>query len=267
MQTTHRRPRRLVLATVGAALSAGSVSSAASAHDFFLKPAAFSVAPGAVLSVDATVSGAFPGLLNPVSMERVRELRVSGGGKRASLEAAGVGAKSLKLRFHGHEPGWAVLSIRTVTREVEYPEDRIGGIMEEYEVGPEAVRAVAALQAPRVLKVDSSRFAKSMVCVGRCEAPGEAARPVGHDLEFVAVAGAPNAFRLLSEGRPLADYPVAAVGLDGERRRLRTTGGGVIALPSGTKGPVMLFASVMTPPAAAGARFALKLASLTVEAR
>lgn len=263
--TRHRR-WRAAFACAGAAFAALSAS-AASAHDFFLRPAAYTIAPGSVLSVDATVSAAFPELLNPVSMDRVRELRVSSGGKRASLEAAGVGARSLKLRFHGRESGWAVLSIRTVTREVEYPEDRIGGIMEEYEVGPEAVRAVAALQAPRVLKVASSRFAKSLVCVGRCESIGEAARPVGHDLEFVAALGAPNAFRLLAGGKPLADYPVAVVGPDGERRRLRTTGGGGIELPSGTKGPVMLFASVMTPPTAAGARFALKLASLTVEAR
>lgn len=239
----------------------------ASAHDFFLKPAAFRAAPGSVLSVDVTVSSAFAELLTPVAPDRLREMRVSGGGRGATLEPAGMGSKSLKLRFHGHEPGWAVLSVRTAPREVEYPEDRIGGIMEEYEVSPEAVRAVADLRRPRVLKVVSSRFAKSIVCVGLCEAPGQAVRPVGHDLEFVAVAGAPHTFRLLSEGQTLADYPVAVVGPDGVRRRLRTAAGGVVALPTEMKGPLMLFAAVMRPPASPSARFTLKLASLTLAGR
>lgn len=265
--TDRRRPRGLIHAAVGATLLAGSVGSAVSAHDFFLKPAAFNVGTDSVLSMDATVSGAFPDLLNPVTPDRIREMRVSGGGPQATLEAAGVGSKSLKLRFRGHEPGWAVLSLRIVPRDVEYPEDRIGGIMEEYEVAPAAAQAVADLPKPRVLKVVSSRFAKSLVCIARCEGLGEAARAVGHDLEFVAAGTGRGAYRLLSEGRPLADYPVAAVGSDGVRRRLRTDAGGTVALPDETEGPVMLFASVMQQPPSPEGRFGLKLASLTVQGR
>lgn len=249
----------LSLALVGA----GSTS----AHDFFLRPTGFTVPTGSGLSIDATVSGAFPDLLNPVTMDRVREIRVAGGGPRAALEAAGVGSKSLRLRFHGHEPGYAVLALATVPRAVEYPEDRIGGIMEEYHVSPEAAQAVADLPKPRLLKVISTRFAKSFVCVERCEAPGEALRPVGHDLEFTAVAGAPRSFRLLSMGRALADYPAAVVTSDGVRRHFRTGADGVLALPDEARGPVMVFASVMETPSTPDARFALKLASLTAEAR
>lgn len=263
-QSALRRWTRL---TATGAIVSGMLASAAAAHDFYLLPSRFTAARGATLPADLTVSAAFPKLENVVATDRVAEMKVTGAGRGAALESAGAGPNSLRLRFHGHQPGWAVLSVRAVPRDVEYAEDRIGPIMEEYEVGPEASRAVANLQKPRVLKVSSRRFAKSLVCVERCRAAGEAARPVGHDVEFVAVAGAPHTFRLLSGGQALADYPVAVVASDGERRRLRTGAGGVVALPADAKGPVMLFASVMEPPRSPDAPFTLKLASMTVPGR
>ncbi len=241
------------------------VATSASAHDFFIRPSDFLAARGAPLMVDLTIAGRFPDLENAVPLDRIAELRVVGD-QGAVFEAVGPGPQSLKSRFRGEAPGLAILSARALPREVEYPEERIEGILEEYQVSPEAVRSVEQLPRPRTLKVLSSRFAKSFVCVERCEGGSDSTRPVGHNLEFVAVGGSADKFILLSHGTPLADYPVVVATEDGTRHRARTTTTGGVEVPAGATGPVMLFAAVMTPPIDPAERFVLNLASLTIAA-
>ncbi|MBP6877575.1 MAG: DUF4198 domain-containing protein [Phenylobacterium sp.] len=245
---------------------AALVASSASAHDFFILPSAFSAAPGEALAVDVTIGSKFPQPEIVVGPERIADLAVVGG-PQASFTAVGPGPKSMKTTLKGAAPGLAILSARTPAREVEYPEDRIGGILEEYQVSPETVRAVEAMPRPRVLKALSTRCAKSFVCVERCEGGSDPTRALGHSVEFVSADGSAKSFTLLSNGAPLANYPAVVVTAKGERRHLHTTDKGGLALPSDLAGPVMLFAAVMQPPAAADGRYTMNLASLTMNAR
>jgi len=87
-------------------------------------------------------------------------------------------------------------------------------------------------------------------------------RPMGVDLEFVATGASADHFRLLSRGRPLADYPIDLVGADGKRGHLKTDGKGEVHLAANARGSMMLFAAVMTPPAGSE-RFILNLSTLT----
>jgi hypothetical protein len=129
-------------------------------------------------------------------------------------------------------------------------------------VGPEALAAIGRLPKPQVLKVNSRRFAKTLLCVQACGARTAAARPLGVDLEFVASGANADHFRLLSLGKPQRDYPVDLVSGDGKRRHLKTDGKGEIHVPADAKGSLMLFAAVMTPPSG-GERFTLNLSTLT----
>lgn len=239
------------------------VATGASAHDFFILPTEFVTARGVSLRVDVTIASKFPELENAVPADRIAELRVVGD-QRAVFETVGPGPQSLISRFLGDAPGLAILSARAMPREVEYTEERIDGILEEYQVSPEAVRSVEGLPRPRTLKVLSSRFAKSFVCVERCEGGSDATQPLGHSLEFVADGGAARSFTLLVNGSPLADYPVVVATPDGARHRTRTSTTGGVEVPAGMTGPVMLFAAVMRPPSGGSERFALDLASLTL---
>lgn len=251
------------LAGIGLAVM---VAGGASAHDFFILPTAFTTTTHGSLPVDVTIASKFPELEIALGADRVAELRVVGD-PQATFKTAGPGPKSMKALFVGHTPGLAILSARGTPRDVQYPEDRIHGILEEYQVSPEAVRSVEALPRPRVLKALSSRFAKSFVCVERCEGGSDPTQPLGHSLEFVATKGAVKSFTLLSNGAPLANYPVVIANPDGTRSKMRTSSAGSFELPAGPSGPVMLFASVMQPPADAGGRFKLDLASLTLGGR
>ncbi len=240
---------------------AASLSSAAIAHDFFLIPDQFVAARVGPQPIQASVGSSFPLPLTVVTADRVERLFADGAGK-PRLTIVGPGTKALNLRLTGANAGTAVAAIKTRDRDVEYAEDRIQLILEEYRVSPLAVAAVGGMAKPRTLKVSSRRFAKTMLCVQQCGNRAAAMRPMGVDLEFVATGASADHFRLLSRGRPLADYPIDLVAADGKRDHLKTDGKGEVHLAANARGSMMLFAAVMTPPAGSE-RFILNLSTLT----
>ena len=248
-------------ALVALLLGGALVATTASAHDFFLRAPASPILMGQTVEVQATVSSIFPGSDIAVTPDRIRGYQVRGI-DRATFEVAGVGAKALKFRFSANRNGLAILGLDLKPRDIDYAEDRVDLIMEEYEVDPAAAAAVAGLPHPRTLKVVSTRFAKSFVCVGNCGDRSAARKPLGYDLEFVA-SDKPGGFVLLSHGRPLSNYPVAIVNAQSERRAVRTGPDGTVVL-NGPVGATMLFAAEMTAPANRAERFQLRLTSLTL---
>lgn len=238
-----------------------SLATSAFAHDFFLLPGQFTAPVAESQVVQASVGSNFPTPENVVTADRVDRLFAAGAGK-PQLSVTWPGAKALNLRVTGASRGMVVAAVKTKDRDVEYAEDRITLILEEYRVSPEAAAAVAALAKPRTLKVSSRRFAKTILCIEQCSDRAVTARALGSALEFVAAGSSPDYFRLLSEGRPLANYPVDLVTADGKRRHLDTDAKGEVRLSANDRGAMMLFAAVMTPPAA-GERFILDLTTLT----
>lgn len=243
----------------GLAIALTLSAAAASAHDFFLLPDRFTPnAPGRV-NVRATVSAAFPNLESVVPADRVGRLYAHGAGTPA-LSVTGTGATALNLTLRTPTRGLVVAGASAAPRDVEYGEDRIGVILEEYRIDP---AAVARLAAPRVLRVSSRRFAKTIVCVARCSDRSAASRPFGVELEFVGSGRRDEHFVLLAHGRPLANHSVDLVTADGRRRHLHTDATGAVHLPSDARGNLMLFAALMEPPVN-GDRFTLNLSSLTL---
>ena len=236
-------------------------ASAAGAHDFFLLPDHFKAPRTRVQNLRATVGSSFPKPENVVPADRVDRLFAEGAGK-PRLKVAGAGSDSLNLQLTGPTRGTVVVAVKVKDRDIEYAEDRIPIILDEYRVNPEAVAAIGRLPKPQLLKVSSRRFAKTLLCVQACGTRAVAARPLGTDLEFVASGASADHFRLLSLGRPLRDYPIDLVSGDGKRRHLKTDAKGEIHVPADASGSLMLFAAVMTPPAS-GDRFTLNLSTLT----
>lgn len=249
------------LAGLAVAIAVVWLPSAAMAHDFFLMPNTFAAAQPGPLALQASVGSSFPQPTTVVTADRVDQLFAQGTGK-PQLAIVGPGEKALNLQLTALNAGTVVAGIKTVDRDIEYAEDRIPLILKEYRVSQEALAAVDKLDKPRMLKVSSRRFAKTMLCVRQCADTGAAARPMGVALEFIPTGSSTDHFRLLSLKRPLADYPVDLVSADGKRQHLKTDKKGEVHLASDTRGVMMLFAAVMTPPVKAE-RFALSLSTLT----
>jgi hypothetical protein len=240
-----------------------SVATNALAHDFVILPSQFSASRGTPLNVDLTIAGKFPKLEIAVPADRIKEISVVESPKMG-FEIVGAGPQSLITRFVGNAPGLAVLSARLRPAEVNYAEAKIAGILEEYQMASETVALVEALPRPRTLKVLSSRFAKSFVCVERCDGGADPTKPIGHNLEFVAADMKARVFVLHANGAPLPDYPVVVAEPDGTRHHAKTSAAGAVTVKAGLTGPAMLFAAVMRPPSGTSERFVLDLASLTL---
>lgn len=248
---------KLAFRAAAFALVAGSWPSFAMAHDFFLLPDQFR--GDRSFAMQATVGAAFPVPEIVVGEDRIAELRASEG---ATLVMAGVGSQSLRLTLTADRQGAHVAGVRLLPRDVEYEADRIPLIMEEYAVSDDAVQAVAALPSPRVLRVTSERFAKTIICSETCTG-NSATQAFGYPLEFVADASGANQFRLLFNGSPLPNYTIA-IATGGERISARTDAEGRVTVDFAVEGPIMLFAAHMTLPAEAGGRFSMLLTSLTL---
>lgn len=235
--------------------------SAAQAHDFFLLPERFAAPDGPVPTIRATVGSSFPAAETALPADRIEHLFARGAGS-PRLEPGGTADGALNLRLLDARPGTAVAAVSVRPREVDYAEDRIPLILEEYRVSPEALAAVEALPRPRTLQVVSRRFAKTLLCIRTCSDWTQAERALGVDLEFVARDSGPRLFRLLNKGQALANYPVDLVTSDGNRRHLSTDNRGDVHVPEDARGSMMLFAAVLEPPTQ-GERFTLTLSTLT----
>ena len=255
----ERNLRRIIFGA--AAMIALATTSAASAHDFFLMPDQFRVPDASAVKISATVGSNFPKAENTVDADRVDRLLAVGAGS-PKVRVTGATATALGLEVTDAKNGMLVTGVSTKARDVDYAEDRIPLILEEYRVRPAAAAAVAKLPRPRNWKVSSRRYAKTFVCVRTCANDVVSARATGASLEFVGRSASFEHFRLLGGGKPLVNYPVDLVGQDGKRQHLTTDRKGDVHLSAGTRGTIMLFAAVLELPRGSE-RFTLDLTSLT----
>ena len=251
--------KKLIL--TAAALTGFVAASAASAHDFYLMPQEFRTPDAGPVTIHATVGSSFPDRTNTVEADRVDRLIAMGAGS-PKLQIAGSTATSLELKVALVRAGMLAAGVATKARDVDYAEDRIPLILEEYRFSPAAAAAVAKLPSPRNWQVSSRRYAKTFVCVRTCANHAVSERATGASLEFVGRSASFEHFRLLAGGKPLANYPVDLVGQDGKRQHLTSDRKGDVRLPTGAKGTMMLFAAVLEPPSGSE-RFTLDLTSLT----
>lgn len=250
------------LLTAIAGFAAVCAPSAARAHDFFLMPESFNPPASPHLIVRATVGSTFPTPEIVVPADRAESIVVRGAGN-PTIQASAAEEKALPLHVIGARAGVVIAAVKAKAREVEYAEDRIPLILGEYRVAPAAAAEVERLPRPRTWKVNSRRFAKTLLCVQTCTGGADSGQPIDGTLEFVTDANNRDQFILLAGGKPLSNYPVDLVDSEGKRAHLATNAQGLIALPPTVKGPLMLFAAFLTPPTGAE-RFTLDLTSLTV---
>ena len=205
-----RRPRlkALTLAVTAMGLTAGILW----AHDFWIVPDAFQVAPGGTLEVRGQTSARFPTSQSAVTPERIAEARLVGASSDVRLTDLSTSGKSLLIRHRPETPGQRIVAVTLVSRSSR--------------TTPAGLKRYIALEgAPQLAeryeregtfpKIDSvtqvsQKFAKTLVEVGR-DGPRAFSKAVGHALELVPLndpatlhAGDTVAVRLLYHGQLVA---------------------------------------------------------------
>ena len=182
------------------------------AHDFWLVPDAFQIAPGESVRVRGQTSSAFPASESAVALDRIAEARLlsaSGTERITGLSHAGT---SLRIQ---HRPSAAGQYLVTMALRPRSVRESAEGFRRYLVLEGAAELAARYEREGRLPTADSvtrryAKYAKTVVEVGQ-RGPRSFARTAGHPLEFVPLTdpatlrtGDSLRVRLLYDGKPLA---------------------------------------------------------------
>lgn len=243
LRPVPRRPIMVLVATLVLALPLF-------AHDFWLVPLGFQVAPGETLTVLGQTSSAFPSSLSAVTPDRIASARVLSATGESALSDFAVAGTSLRIRHRPTDAGQQVVAVTIHPRSVR----ESAAAFQNYLVVEGAPEALERLRREGRVPRDSvtrryAKYAKSLVTVG-AGGPEAWTRTAGHLLEFVPAdassiaPGGTLVARLLFRGRPMAgarvhagfvpfSAPEAINGLAGREQstEYQTDGEGVVRIP------------------------------------
>ncbi len=180
------------------------------AHDFWLVPNAFRLAPGAELVIDGRTSSSFPSSLSAVTVDRVAEARILSAGASIEIEDLSVQETSLRLRHRVSADGQLVVAVRIRPRTIPESAESFRRYL-ALEGAPELLERY---EQDGLLPDDSitrryAKYAKVLVEAGR-GGPRAYARLASHPLEFKPMIdptgdlpGETLPVQLLFEGKPL----------------------------------------------------------------
>lgn len=205
-------PRRAFMALVTTA----AVSVPLFAHDFWLVPLGFQVAPGETLTVLGQTSSAFPSTQSAVTLDRVASATIIDAAGTTPVTDLATAGNSLRLRVRPTTAGQKIVALTIHPRSVR----ESSAAFQRYLVLEGAPDALERLKREGRVPRDSvtrryAKYAKSLVTVGR-GGPAAWTTAVGHPLEFVPVgepalaAGQTLAARLVFRGRPVPNAVVHA---------------------------------------------------------
>ena len=234
------------------ALLLGLFPNLAIAHDTWLLPDRWRVAPGEAFDFTLTSGMGFPAFETAVKGDRlaVRSLRLAG--QTTTLDL-GASDRALHLSARSKGEGVAVAWIATRERSLSLTPKQV----EEYlaEIGAtETVGPAWKKSGQAAWRETYVKLAKSFVRVGAAD-DRSWAEPVGLALELVPASdptrltvGDTLRLRLLSQGQPLPDFPVGVVPAPPARARLlRTDAEGRLSAVLDQLGPWMLRVTLIRP--------------------
>jgi hypothetical protein len=252
-----------VIARLAAAVAALAFCASAAAHETTLLPSRFETEAGAPVTLALSSMAEFPTFETGPKPERIMRAVGWVANVRTPVVVAGHTDDALRLSYTPPRAGLAVVAVSLGPRDIDLEPDKIAEYFAEIDP-PATVRA--ALPDGATLHETYTKCAKALVCVAPCADARAALRPLGDALEFVPEDASLRTFRLVARGRSAADVPVI-VWRAGAHAALRTDAAGHFSLPGDMRGPVMLSATILRPPASPGARFTSDFATLTFDAR
>jgi len=248
-----------------------SGASTARAHDTWLRPARFEVAPGASIDLELTSGMKFPEPESAVAADRIAASGVRLGGTTLALEPKSPTKAALRLSAAAPTPGVAVLWVVSRPRTLSLKPDEVRHYLEEIGAPP-AVEARWRQQGR--FRESYSKLAKTYVKVG--DAPHDTSwqQPVGLKLEFVPLqdptalhAASEFAVRVLRDGKPLAEFTVSALPPGGGKPvTARTDPDGRVVFMLDRAGPWLLRGTLIEESSAPDTDWQSLFTTLTVSA-
>ena len=213
-RTLIRRRGAVAAAATACALGAAPLL----AHDFWLVPNAFEIAPGTTLEVRGQTSSAFPTSESAVTADRIAAAKVISASSEEPLGDVTRAGTSLLVRHRPATAGQRVLAVALKPRLVRESPESFRRYL-RLEGAPEALERYE--REGRLPTADSitrryTKYAKTLVEVGR-GGPRAFGRGAGHPVEFMPLSdpatarpGDTLAVRLLYRGNPLGGAKVHA---------------------------------------------------------
>lgn len=212
--TNRSRRLRRAAALAGATTVVGVFSAAGvlAAHDFWLVPDAFAVAPGGWVEVRGQTSSSFPTSESAVALDRIADARLLSATGAEPLTGLSHVGTSLRIRHRPNAAGQYVVTTALRPRSLR---EASAGFRRYMELEGAAELAERYAREGLLPKTDSitrryAKYAKTVVEVGQGGARAFE-RVAGHPLEFIPLTdpatlrvGDSLAVRLLYRSRPLA---------------------------------------------------------------
>ena len=202
----------------------------AGAHDTWLLPETFSVAPGAELVFELTSGGEFPALDTAIEPERVARAAYRVAGQVADIVALAPAEHSLRGSASLPEAGVATLWLELKPRTVELTPQEVDHYLAEIGASDLVKQRWVASGAKKWREL-YTKHAKTFVRVGEPPVSDQSwLRPVGMYLEIVPqsdptklAAGSELSVQVLRDGSTVAGFSVGAVREGGGAAQMQKT--------------------------------------------
>lgn len=244
MKTHYSWPRRAVVAGLA---SLALIVTVAVAHDMFLKPAQYFVAPNAPIP-SVLLNGTFDKSMNSISRDRLVDISLTGPSGRTRIDTAAWNATgdTSHVVFKAGAAGTYVLGVSTKANAIEMDGKDFNAYLKEDGLPDELARREKSGELAVEVKERYEKHVKSIVQVGDARTGGFATI-LGYPAEIVPLEnpyslakGASLRVRVLVDGQPVAGQYVTY--------GARTASGGTVAEKGGRSGPDGVIAIPVSSP-------------------
>jgi len=191
--------------------------SSVQAHDTWLIPDKFIVAPNSIITLDMTSGMEFPKLDAAPKPDRVQSAKCRLAGKTFDITNKLAAPNSLQFRSELADVGIATFWVKLPSRSLELKPDQVKEYLDEVDA-PEALRQQWAEMKPRRWRESYTKHPKTFARVGEPPSDRSWAEPVGMFLEIVPEkdptalkAGDDFPVRVLKDGKPFAEFSLNAI--------------------------------------------------------
>lgn len=206
-----------------------SLSTSARAHDTWVIPDQFNLAPRATVTLDMTSGMEFPKLDAGPKPERVQSAKCRLAGKTFDITNKIAAPNSLQFKAELPDTGVATFWVKLPPRSIELKPEEVKEYLDEVDA-PEALRKQwAEMKEPR-WRESYTKHPKTFARVGEPPADRSWAEPAGMFLEIVPEkdptalkAGDDFPVRVLKDGKPFAGFSLNAVGAGQAKGETRKT--------------------------------------------
>jgi uncharacterized GH25 family protein len=206
------------------------VAASVHAHDTWLIPDQFTVAPKSTVTLDITSGMEFPKLDVGPKPERVESVKCRLAGKTFDITNKAAAPQSLQFKTPLPDAGVATLWVKLPARTIDLKPEDVEHYFEEVSAAEALRKQWAEMKEPRRWRESYTKHPKTFIRVGELQSDRSWAEPVGMYLEVVPEkdptalrVGDEFPVRVLRNGTPLADFALNAVSAGESKGETRKT--------------------------------------------